>query len=175
MHWLPSVLLPVPWFQGPFCCLLWSWAWLLFLMQVLVFRQAEVSPKNKSTCLGGTFCLHAGCHSFCDKDSGDASTVTAQEKAYECEILPNHCWYHISSWHPGLVGANSTLSWETKYHFRILCFSSFFLPMISPGCMWMWTLRLYFVYGSCSPGSGSLLALTSDRFCTTQVCVPPCL
>lgn len=67
-------------------------------------REAEVSPKNKSACLGGTFCLHAGCHSFCDKDSRDASAVTAQEKAYECAILPNHCC------HPGLVEANSTLS-----------------------------------------------------------------
>lgn len=36
-------------------------------------RQAEVSPKNKSACLGGTFHLHAGCHSFCDKDSRDTS------------------------------------------------------------------------------------------------------
>lgn len=46
-------------------------------------RQAEnslSSPKNKSTCLGGTF-QHAGCHSFCDKDSRDASSVTEQEKA----------------------------------------------------------------------------------------------
>lgn len=51
-------------------------------------RQAEnslSSPKNKSACLGGTF-QHAGCHSFCDKDSRDASTVTEQEKTWEYEI-----------------------------------------------------------------------------------------
>lgn len=37
LHRLASVLLPVPQFRGPFCCLLlWSWAWLLFLVQVLV-------------------------------------------------------------------------------------------------------------------------------------------
>lgn len=51
-------------------------------------RQAEVSPKNKSACLEGTFHLRAGCNFFCDKDSRDASTVAAQEKAYKCV---NHC------------------------------------------------------------------------------------
>lgn len=52
---------------------------------------ASLRQADKSVFLGGTFCLCAGCHSFCDKGSGDASTVTAQEKAHECEILPNHC------------------------------------------------------------------------------------
>lgn len=75
-----------------FCAAAYAMVFRAFLLFVVVelglvavfhagacLRQADL--KNKSACLGGTFCLHAGCHSFCDKDSRDGSTARAQEKA----------------------------------------------------------------------------------------------
>jgi len=59
--------------------------------------------------LGGTFRQCAGCHSFCDEDSRDAGSVTAQLKAYKDQILPNCCWSDVSSHHTGLAEATSPL------------------------------------------------------------------
>lgn len=174
LHWLASVLLPMPRFWGPFCCLLlWSCS------------SADLSLPETSTCTRNSSqareCLFR--RSLLPVCRVSFLLWQRQQRCKFC--LPKKKPLHVRSFqtaadltYPGtLVWLEPTQLWVEGLNIILEYYAvAHFFACDKP---WGYVDELdisdCFVYCSWSPVSGSLLGLASAKFCTTHVCVPPCL